>query len=288
MIGGVLGGSARALGLSPVVTRMTAVAAAIAVPVPSLVAYVVVALVLRDDRGCGLLAVGAGRRDALVGWAGVVGTFLLVTGAAVGGAPLLFAHTEPLTLVLATGAALTVVARADPIRRRTSPAPRGARGDGRSRALLAWTTCAAVVVVSVGMVLGRPAGAVLGSVAVVAGGAVALCPGARHSGLLLATGVACAWGAWVAVGLDGVDRAAIGRSELRPEAILPGTTTYELGVGDFTVDLRRTRLPHASAAVEARVDIGRVVVLLSSERQKVQVQARSRVGVADVRIQATR
>jgi len=73
-------------------------------------------------------------------------------------------------------------------------------------------------------------------------------------------------------------------------------TTYELGVGDFLLDLQQLQVPPGTTAVQARVGIGELVVqvpegvsvrvVASSGLGEVQVLGKQESGVAN-RVEAT-
>jgi phage shock protein PspC (stress-responsive transcriptional regulator) len=85
----------------------------------------------------------------------------------------------------------------------------------------------------------------------------------RSAGLVVLA-VFLSLGLFATTAVNGVFGGGIGEREWRPVA----TGSYELGIGEATLDLRDSALRTASGTVSARVGIGHLVVLVPSESDR--------------------
>jgi phage shock protein PspC (stress-responsive transcriptional regulator) len=253
VIGGVCGGLAKYFNVDPLIFRIAAVAL-IFVGGFAIVAYLAALLLVPDDDGTGRPVPGKpGRVSTIVGAVVIViGGVVLLDGGWGIGAGWLFGALVPTILVVVV---LAVAGQ-------RLLATRGEAQPAASRVIGATLVVAAVVVGTAALAAGAAVATAAGggtavAIVVMALGVamVALSFRRRHARWLAVPALALAIPAGV-VQAAGVDTDhGIGERNYLPATLADVKPSYELGVGQLVVDLRRMAWPRETT-VNLKVDVG--------------------------------
>jgi phage shock protein PspC (stress-responsive transcriptional regulator) len=269
VIGGVCAGLGRYFNVDPIIFRIGAVVLAF-VGGAGLLAYAA-ALLLVPSEGAGE---PAGSRNRWLAIAGVVVLLLVTWPFLLGGGLLVAGLLVPVAFLVLAGVLVWWFVSGE--------GPAGDARDVARRAAFGIGLLAVCGLIAIGGAWAAAAGGdTFVAIAVIAAG-VALVAGAfvRPVRWLVLPAVALALSAG-AVSASGIDLdGGVGERDYRPGSVAELRDTYELGMGELTVDLRQTDLPAGDVALVIDLGVGDARVIVPDD---VCVATDAEVGVGEVR-----
>jgi phage shock protein PspC (stress-responsive transcriptional regulator) len=280
VLGGVCGGLARYFNVDPLIFRIAAVAL-IFVGGFAIIAYIAALLLVPEDDGTGHPVPGKpGRLSTVVGAVVIVlAGVALLDGAWGVGSGWAFGALAPTVLVVA----VLAVAGQRLLAGRGENQPHAARIAGA--ALILGAVVIGTVVLAAGAAVATAAGGgTIVAIVVLAMGVAMVALSFRHRSarwlVVPALAIAIPSGVVEAAGVD-VD-GGVGERSYLPAAIADVKPSYQLGVGQLVIDLRRMEWPQeATVRLKADVGTGHLLVLVP-EDACVQADTHAGLGYAGV------
>lgn len=278
VVGGVCGGLAKYFNVDPLIFRIAAVAL-VFVGGFAIVAYLAALLLVPEDDGTGHPVPGKPGRVSTIAGAVVIviGGIVLLDGDWGIGAGWLFGALVPTILVVV----VLAVAGQRLLARRGESQPTASRVIGATLVVGAVVVGTAALAAGAAVATAAGGGTVVAVVVIALGAAmVALSFRRRHARWLAVPALALAIPAGV-VQAAGVDTDhGVGERNYLPATLADVKPSYELGVGQLVVDLRRMEWPRETT-VNLKVDVGMGHALVLVPRDAC-VQADTHAGVGYV------
>lgn len=274
VIGGVCAGLGRHFNVDPIIFRIVAVVATFAGGAGVLAYLAALLLIPSEDASPGAGAPHADGRNRGLVVAGVILLLLVTWPFLLGGGLLLAGLLLPLAVLVAAGVLVWWLVSGE--------GPSGDAGEVARRAVLGVAILAVCAAIAIGGAWATAAGGgTVVAIAVIAAG-VAIVAGAFLRPvrwlILPAVTLALSAGAVSAAGID-LD-GGIGKRDYRPGSVADLRETYELGIGELIVDLRRTELPAGDVPMALDVGVGEARVIVPDD---VCVATDAEIGIGEAR-----